>query len=98
MRIRGRPYTHDPPSRTDSAPVFTAALAADDQLAVAVAAIKALTSVIVASKSETIMGLEIELSRASDSLRRCNPTSISLSAGCELFMRCGVRDLPAQEK
>jgi Initiation factor 2 subunit family len=74
--------------------VFTAALAADDQTAVAVAAIKALTSVIVASKSETIMGLEIELSRAADCLRRCNPTSISLSAGCELFMRC-VRWCPA---
>ncbi len=36
------------------------------------------------------MGLEIELSRAADVLRRCNPTSISLSAGCELFMRCVV--------
>ena len=67
--------------------VFQSALAADNQLAVAVAAIKALTSVIALSKSETVMGLEIELSRAADVLRKCNPTSISLSAGCELFMR-----------
>ncbi len=69
--------------------VFHRALSGDGQLAVAVAAIKALTSVIENSKATTMMGLEIELSRAADALRRCNPTSISLSAGCELFMRCG---------
>ena len=68
--------------------VFHRALSGDGQLAVAVAAIKALTSVIENSKATTMMGLEIELSRAADALRRCNPTSISLSAGCELFMRC----------
>jgi len=67
--------------------VYTRALLADGQLAVAVAAIKALTSVIVLSKSETMMGLEIELSRAADMLRKYNPSSISLSAGVELFMR-----------
>ena len=68
--------------------MFHRALSGDGQLAVAVAAIKALTSVIENSKATTMMGLEIELSRAADALRRCNPTSISLSAGCELFMRC----------
>lgn len=40
--------------------VFRGALAADPELAVAVAAIKALTSVIALSKSETIMGLQLE--------------------------------------
>jgi translation initiation factor 2B subunit (eIF-2B alpha/beta/delta family) len=70
--------------------VFQRALAGDGQLAVAVAAIKALTSVIENSKAATLMGLEIELSRAAGMLRRCNPTSISLSAGCELFMRCAA--------
>ena len=69
--------------------VFQRALSGDGQLAVAVAAIKALTSVIENSKASTMMGLEIELSRAAETLRRGNPTSISLSAGCELFMRCG---------
>lgn len=68
--------------------VFQRALSGDGQLAVAVAAIKALTSVIENSKASTMMGLEIELSRAAETLRRGNPTSISLSAGCELFMRC----------
>ena len=70
--------------------VFQRALSGDGQLAVAVAAIKALTSVIENSKASTMMGLEIELSRAAETLRRGNPTSISLSAGCELFMRCGL--------
>ncbi len=42
-----------------------------------------------------MMGLEIELSRAADALRRCNSTSISLSAGCELFMRCDTVLCPA---
>lgn len=32
--------------------------------------------------------MRCRLSRAADALRRCNPTSISLSAGCELFVRC----------
>jgi len=44
--------------------VFRGALNADPELAVAVAAIKALTSVIALSKSETIMGLQLEVSSA----------------------------------
>ncbi len=35
-----------------------------------------------------MMGLEKELKDAAASLQRCNPTAISLKAGCELFLRC----------
>ena len=35
-----------------------------------------------------MMGLEKELKDAATSLQRCNPTAISLKAGCELFLRC----------
>ena len=34
-----------------------------------------------------MMGLEKELKDAAASLQRCNPTAISLKAGCELFLR-----------
>ena len=71
--------------------MFHRALSGDGQLAVAVAAIQALTSVIANSKAATMMGLEIELSQAVEALRRCSPTSISLSAGCALFMRYVTR-------
>ena len=36
---------------------------------------------------QTMMGLEKELKDAAASLQRCNPTAISLKAGCELFLR-----------
>ena len=66
---------------------FHEALARSSDMAVAVAAIQALTSVIKASTAQTMMGLEKELKDAAASLQRCNPTSISLKAGCELFLR-----------
>eukprot|EP00898_Chlorokybus_atmophyticus_P000809 jgi/Chlat1/1729/Chrsp13S02162 len=62
------------------------------ELAVAVAAIKALTAAIRRSSASTMMGLEIELKEAAEALKRCDPTSISLAAGCELFIRYVTRE------
>ncbi|KAK8353342.1 hypothetical protein V6Z12_A05G151800 [Gossypium hirsutum] len=55
-------------------------------LAEAVAAIRALAAVIRTSEATTMMELEIELKKASDSLKSWDTTSISLTAGCDLFM------------
>ncbi|KAK3276683.1 hypothetical protein CYMTET_15268 [Cymbomonas tetramitiformis] len=69
---------------------FHAGLNSDGDMAISVAVIKALTFVIKNSKAYTIMELEKELKAATDALRAClesHQTSISLSAGCELFMR-----------
>ncbi|KAE9593611.1 hypothetical protein Lal_00036511 [Lupinus albus] len=60
-------------------------------LAEAVAAIRALASVIRSSNATTMMELEIELKKASDSLKSWDATSISLTAGCDLFMRYVTR-------
>ncbi|XP_030535989.1 translation initiation factor eIF-2B subunit alpha-like [Rhodamnia argentea] len=60
-------------------------------LAEAVAAIRALAAVIRASEATTMMELEIELKKASDSLKLGDTTSISLTAGCDLFMRYVTR-------
>ncbi|GAB2209543.1 hypothetical protein Droror1_Dr00026762 [Drosera rotundifolia] len=60
-------------------------------LAEAVAAIRALASVIRLSGATTMMELEIELKKASDSLKSWDKTSISLTAGCDLFMRYVTR-------
>ncbi|KAB1218281.1 Translation initiation factor eIF-2B subunit alpha [Morella rubra] len=60
-------------------------------LAEAVAAIRALAAVIRASEATTMMELEIELKKASDSLKSWDTTSISLKAGCDLFMRYVTR-------
>ncbi|KAK9923857.1 hypothetical protein M0R45_032255 [Rubus argutus] len=60
-------------------------------LAEAVAAIRALASVIMSSEATTMMELEIELKKASDSLKSWDKTSISLTAGCDLFMRFVTR-------
>ncbi|XP_028796263.1 translation initiation factor eIF-2B subunit alpha-like [Neltuma alba] len=60
-------------------------------LAEAVAAIRALAAVIRSSKATTMMELEIELKKASDSLKSWDTTSISLTAGCDLFMRYVTR-------
>ncbi|KAK9814315.1 hypothetical protein WJX72_003908 [[Myrmecia] bisecta] len=70
---------------------FHEALARAPEMAVAVAAIKALTSVITKSTAQTAMGLEKELKEAAASLQRCNETAISLKAGCELFLRYTTR-------
>lgn len=56
-------------------------------IAIAVAAMQALTAVVRESHAQTMMGLEKELSEAIQSLKACNPASISLAAGCELFSR-----------
>nr|XP_024399407.1 translation initiation factor eIF-2B subunit alpha-like isoform X2 [Physcomitrium patens]PNR38039.1 hypothetical protein PHYPA_021150 [Physcomitrium patens] len=61
------------------------------ELAEAVAAIKALTAVIKRSGASTMMGLEVELKEASDALKAWDESSISLSAGCDLFMRYVTR-------
>ncbi|XP_065867593.1 uncharacterized protein [Euphorbia lathyris] len=60
-------------------------------LAEAVAAIRALAAVIRNSEATTMMELEIELKKASDSLKSWDTTSISLTAGCDLFMRYVTR-------
>lgn len=60
-------------------------------LAEAVAAIRALATVIRSSEATTMMELEIELKKASDSLKSWDTTSISLTAGCDLFMRYVTR-------
>ncbi|KAG6504830.1 translation initiation factor eIF-2B subunit alpha-like [Zingiber officinale] len=60
-------------------------------LAEAVAAIMALSAVIRSSEATTMMELEIELNKASDTLKSWDTTSISLSAGCDLFMRYVTR-------
>ncbi|KAI3802793.1 hypothetical protein L1987_30936 [Smallanthus sonchifolius] len=56
-------------------------------LAEAVAAVRALASVIRSSEANTIAELQSELKAASDSLKSWDTTSISLTAGCDLFMR-----------
>lgn len=70
---------------------FHEALQRSPDTAVAVAAIKALTSVIRNSTAQTMMGLEKELKDAAASLQGCNPTAISLKAGCELYLRYTTR-------
>ncbi|KAJ0987464.1 hypothetical protein J5N97_005820 [Dioscorea zingiberensis] len=60
-------------------------------LAEAVAAIMALAAVIQSSTATTMMELEIELKKASDSLKKGDRSSISLTAGCDLFMRYVTR-------
>eukprot|EP00238_Polyblepharides_amylifera_P003464 CAMPEP_0196575010 /NCGR_PEP_ID=MMETSP1081-20130531/4588_1 /TAXON_ID=36882 /ORGANISM="Pyramimonas amylifera, Strain CCMP720" /LENGTH=350 /DNA_ID=CAMNT_0041893187 /DNA_START=70 /DNA_END=1122 /DNA_ORIENTATION=- len=70
---------------------FLEALESDKDMAVAVAAIKALTFTIQTSKASTMMELEKELKWSSEALRQCKPTSICLAAGCELFMRYVTR-------
>ncbi|KAL5583374.1 hypothetical protein UlMin_015816 [Ulmus minor] len=60
-------------------------------LAEAVAAIRALAAVIRSSEATTMMELEIELKKASDSLKASDTTSISLTAGSDLFMRYVTR-------
>ncbi|KAH6757986.1 Eukaryotic translation initiation factor 2B family protein [Perilla frutescens var. hirtella] len=61
------------------------------ELAEAVAAIRSLASVIRSSQATTMMELEIELKKAADLLKAWDTTSISLTAGCDLFMRYVTR-------
>jgi translation initiation factor eIF-2B subunit alpha len=67
------------------------------EIAIAVAAIQALTDVVRRSQANTIMELQVELKAAADLLKQADPSSISLRAGCELFNRYVTRalsDLP----
>lgn len=66
-------------------------------LAIAVAAIKALAGVVRMSEASTMMELEIELKEASDALKQRHRTFLSLSAGCDLFLRFVTRTLDAEE-
>ncbi|KIY99635.1 Translation initiation factor eIF-2B subunit alpha [Monoraphidium neglectum] len=86
-------FSTDSGSINDAAVVkeFADGLSRSPDMAVAVAAIRALTSVIKNSGAQTMMGLEKELKDAAAALQRCNPTSISLKAGCELFLRYTTR-------
>ena len=70
---------------------FHEALARSSDMAVAVAAIHALTIVIRKSSATTMMGLEREIKDGASSLQRYNPTAISLKTGCELFLRYTTR-------
>lgn len=70
---------------------FHEALARSSDMAVAVAAIHALTTVIRNSTSTTMMGLERDIKDGASSLQRYNPTAISLQTGCELFLRYTTR-------
>lgn len=70
---------------------FHEALARSSDMAVAVAAIHALTTVIRNSTSTTMMGLEREIKDGASALQRYNPTAISLRTGCELFLRYTTR-------
>lgn len=70
---------------------FHEALARSSDMAVAVAAIHALTTVIRNSTSTTMMGLEREIKEGASALQRYNPTAISLRTGCELFLRYTTR-------
>lgn len=66
------------------------------------AAVHVLTDLIRASRTETIMGLEMELRNASDKMMTClKSSSLSLKAACELFLRYVARaslDLPGFEE
>lgn len=68
-------------------------LVADPDIAIQVAAIRALTHVIRCTKEKTAQGLLIELREAADFLKACDrsllrdKTPISVTAGCELLVR-----------
>ena len=62
------------------------------EVSVPVAAIKALSGVIKRSTATTMMGLQIELKAAADDLKAQQLShTISLEAGCELFLRYVTR-------
>lgn len=63
----------------------------DNTLPNACVAIQELTQIIEKSTASTLMGLEKELAEAAQAIRASNPTSISLAAGCELFVRYVTR-------
>jgi len=86
-----------PPEEQRVVNEYRSRVSTNPHVAIAVSAIQTLTSVVRASQSTTMMGLEKELQRAVHALKACNPASISLAAGCELFSRYVTRaslDIP----
>uniref|UniRef100_A0A146L6Q9 Translation initiation factor eIF2B subunit alpha n=1 Tax=Lygus hesperus TaxID=30085 RepID=A0A146L6Q9_LYGHE len=72
---------------SDPVEVFNAWTKKYPNIAVAAAAIQALTSVIRTSTATTVMGLQIQLKESIERIQRSRPMSISLTAGCQLFER-----------
>lgn len=70
---------------------FTAASLCIKTEWVELSGMQALTGVIQRSSAQTMMGLDAELQEAAAALQACNPTAISLKAGCELFLRYATR-------
>lgn len=60
-------------------------------VSISVAAIQTLTSVIKKSPALTMMGLQVELAAAAESIKSLNKSAISLASGCELFKRYVTR-------
>ena len=52
----------------------------------------------VKSKAQTMMGLDADLKEAAAALQRCNPTAISLKAGCALFLRYTTRSSALEDE
>ncbi|KAL5998084.1 hypothetical protein ACLOJK_009019 [Asimina triloba] len=67
-------------------------------LAEGVAAIMVLAAVIRSSEATAMTELEIELKKASDTLKAWDETSISLPAGCDLFIRYVMRTSAVEYK
>jgi len=67
--------------------VFQKWMKTSPDIAVAVAAIQALTHVVQHCKADTMMGLQVEVVAAANTLTEQNRASISLLAACNLFNR-----------
>ena len=67
---------------------FHEALGRSPDMAVAVAAIKALTNVVTHSQAQTMMGLEKDLKDAAASLMRCAPQQTAVT--CRLLISAAV--------
>ncbi len=52
----------------------------------------------VKSRAQTMMGLDADLKEAAAALQRCNPTAISLKAGCALFLRYTTRSSALEDE
>lgn len=65
---------------------FRETISKDTDTSAAVAAVRALTEVIKASKANTMMQLEMELKLAAELLQSCNVV-LSVASACELFTR-----------
>lgn len=90
MSAGGESKQPEDPSRLVTAD-FKRWKAENPDSSIANAAIQALTKMIERSKARTIMELQIQLQNAVSQLRATDPSSISLEAGCKLFMRNVIR-------